>query len=207
LVSFSRRVRGISVVLAALGMIFMAAQPVGASSTHFGAVLSTTTQPSNSPTNCDHQLNGNDGTDKCTWIEANAYNSGGSGVPGAQAPKNGTINKIKLISCHSGSFTLFIAHFNQTTHVGSVVTKGPKISYTGQCGNTTYTIQKYTISPITVHTGDYLAISAVSVGFVRCDSGGLRTALYKPPLAVGGGSATETDDSGCYLLLQAVYSS
>jgi len=207
MVSSRRGVRGIAVVLATLGMLFMAAQPVGASSTKFGAVLSTNTQPSNSPTNCDHQLTGNDGTDKCTWIEANAYNSGGSGIPGAQAPKNGTINKVKLISCHSGSFTLFIAHFNQSTHVGSVVAQGPKISYTGQCTNTSYTIQKYSFSAITVHTGDYLAIRGASVGFVRCDQGSLHIALYKPPLTVGGGSASMTGDSGCYLLLEAVYSS
>jgi hypothetical protein len=200
MVSTRVRMRGTAMALTAVGLLLFAAQPVGAASTTFGAKLTTNTQPSNAPSNCDHQLTGQDGTDKCTWIEAAAYSSSAN-----KAPKNGQINALKLISCTSGKFTLFIAHYNPATTAASVVTQGPTISYSGHCSNTSYTVQKFNISPVTVHTGDYLAIRASKVGFLRCDSGGTRTSLYKPPLTVGGGTFGETDHSGCYLLLQAVY--
>ena len=70
-VSSSRRVRGIAVVLVALGMLFMAAQPVGAATLKFGSKLSGGPWfPSNAypGTYCDHEIDGGSDTYACTWI-------------------------------------------------------------------------------------------------------------------------------------------
>jgi len=182
----------------ALGMLFMAAQPVGAATLKFGAKLSAGIQPSNSPSTCDHQLNGGSGTYACTWILNQAYNGGL-----VTAPANGKINKVKLISCHAGSFTVQLAQKSGSSF--KIVTQGPKVTYTSQCNG--YPVQKYSITPMTVHTGEYLAVKGSgSMGPIRCDSGSPRTYLFKPPLVVGGGFTAPTDDTGCFLLVQFVYS-
>ena len=205
----SKSGRGLAVILATLVLTLLAGQPVQASPAHFGANLTGNIFTNNAypGSYCDHVMTGGSGTFKCTWIEANAYNTGGSGVPGAQAPKDGKINKIKLIAGTGGSFTLQIAHFNQSTHKGSVVTTGPKITYLTDPCNTNCSVQTFTISPIQVHTGDYLAIKTAKTSTLNCFSGSLHTALFKPPLAAGGPNVTETGDDGCYMLIQAVYKS
>ena len=205
----ARSVRGLVVVMSVLLLTLLAGQPVQASPAHFGANLSGSIFVNNAypGSTCDHLLTGGSGTAKCTWIEANAYNTGGSGVPGAQAPKDGKINKIKLIAGKGGSFTLQIAHFNQSTHKGEVVTQGPKITYATDPCPSSCSVQTFTISPIQVHKGDYLAIKTSKASFLNCFTGSLHIALYKPPLVAGAAQLTETGDDGCYMLLQAVYKS
>jgi len=199
----------LAVLLSSLGlMLLAAAQPAAASSTKFGADVVANVQPTNgSPAHtCDHELTGHfpGATYKCTWIEAAAYGYNDE-VAHAQAEKDGTIVKIKLISCVKGSFTLYIAHFDQTTHKGKVVTQGPVINYVADCpGPTTFNVQKFSVD-IQVHKGDYLATQSAKAGFVRCTSGGEHTALYRPPLAVGNPATSQAGSSGCYLLLEAVY--
>jgi hypothetical protein len=203
----SRSVRGLAVVLAVLWLTVLAGQPVQASPAHFGANLTGNIFVNNAypGSTCDHLLTGGSGTAKCTWIEANAFNTGGSGVPGAQAPKDGYVNKIKLIAGKGGSFTLQIAHFNQSTHKGQVVTTGPKITYATDPCPSNCSVQTFNISQIKVHKGDYLAIRTSKASLLDCFSGSLHTALFKPPLVAGNPQVTETGDDGCYMLLQAVY--
>ena len=205
----SRSVRGLAVVLSALWLALLAGQPVEASPAHFGADLSGSIFTNNAypGSTCDHLLTGGSGTAKCTWIEANAFHTSGSGVPGAQAPKDGKINKIKLIAGKGGSFTLQIAHFDQSTHKGQVVTTGPKITYATDPCASSCSVQTFAISPIQVHKGDYLAIKTSKASLLDCFTGSLHTALFKPPLVAGGSNVTETGDDGCYMLLQAVYKS
>ena len=205
----SRAVRGLATTLSVLCMTLLAGQSAQASPAHFGANLSGSIFVNNAYTGptCDHVMTGGSGTFKCTWIEANAYNTGGSGIPGAQAPKDGKINKIKLIAGKGGTFTLQIAHFNQSTHKGSVVTTGPKITYATDPCPSSCSVQTFTIAPIQVHKGDYLAIKAGKASLLNCFSGSLHTALFTPPLVAGNPSVTETGDDGCYMLLQAVYKS
>ena len=181
----------------------------GVRTAHFGADLTGSIFPNNaySGSYCDHVMTGGSGTFKCTWIEANAFHTSGSGVAGAQAPKDGKINKIKLIAGMGGSFTLQIAHFNQSTHKGSVVTTGPKITYATDACSPDCSIQTFSISPIQVHKGDYLAIKTAKTSTLDCFSGSLHTALFAPPLVAGNPSVTETGDDGCYMLIQAVYKS
>jgi hypothetical protein len=195
-------------ILAALSgtiAIFAMAAPPAAAATTFGASLSGAPFPSNAYPGqyCDHELNGGSQTYSCTWIEDYAYNN--NGLAGAKAPRNGTIRKIKLVAGHGGSFKLYLARYKPGTHQGKVVTKGPKITYATDPCDTDCSVQTFTISPLTVHKGDFLAIKANKPSFLRCDSGGNRIALFKPPLAVGAGFTAESGDSGCYMLLQAVY--
>jgi len=196
-----RSVRGIGAVLAALGIFFMAAQPVGAAGAKFGSSLDTTMFPDNaySGQNCQHELTGQDGTAKCTWILV---------LPASgnqpSSPANGKITKIKLIAGKGGSFTLYLAQKSGSKF--KLVRKGPKITYgTDQCSPDCH-IQKFNISPLTVHSGDYLAVQMAKGSIMQCNSGSNATALYKPPLAIGGSYASPTDYSGCRLLLQAVLS-
>ena len=205
----SKSGRGVAVIMATMLLTLLAGQPVQASPAHFGADLSGNIFPNNaySGSTCDHVLNGGSGTYKCTWIEANAFHTSGSGVPGAQAPKDGKINKIKLIAGKSGSFKLQIAHFNQSTHKGKVVTTGPTITYATDPCSSSCSIQTFTIDPIQVHKGDYLAIKTVTTSTLECSQGSLHTSLYTPPLVAGNPSVTETGHDGCYMLIQAVYKS
>ena len=200
----SRSVRGLAVVLSALWLALLAGQPVEASPAHFGADLSGSIFTNNAypGSTCDHLLTGGSGTSSCTWILV---------LPdkGTQptAPKDGKINKIKLIAGKGGSFTLQIAHFDQSTHKGQVVTTGPKITYATDPCTSSCSVQTFTISPIQVHTGDYLAIKTSKASLLDCFTGSLHTALFKPPLVAGGSNVAETGDDGCYMLLQAVYKS
>lgn len=205
----SRSVRGLAVLLSVLWLTLLVGQPVEAAPAHFGANLTGNIFVNNAypGQTCDHLLTGGSGTSKCTWIEANAFHTSGSGVPGAKAPKDGKINKIKLIAGKGGSFTLQIAHFNQSTHKGSVVTTGPKITYATDPCPVHCSVQTFTIPPIQVHKGDYLAIKTSKASLLNCFSGSLHIALFKPPLVAGNPSVTETGDDGCYMLLQAVYKS
>ena len=199
--STGRRIRGLAAILATASVFFIAVQPVAAANTTFGTKLDASTEfPDNAypGTYCDHLLTGGSGTSSCTWILV---------LPdkGTQptAPKDGKINKIKLIAGKGGSFTLYIAQKSGSKF--KVVTKGPKITYATDACSPDCHIQSFSISPITVHKGDYLAVKTAKASFVRCNSGSQATALFKPPLATGGGFATPTDYDGCRMMLQAVY--
>jgi hypothetical protein len=195
-------------VILALGLsvaLFAAVAPPASAAVHFGANLSSLPFPSNAypGLTCDHLLNGGSDTYPCTWIEDYAYNN--NGLTGAKAPMNGTIGKIKLISGHGGSFRLFLARYKPGTHQGKVVRKGPFITYATDACDPDCHVQTFNISPLTVHTGDFLAFKTSKASFLRCDSGGNRVALFKPPLVVGDPLKTETGNDGCFVLLQAVY--
>ena len=200
----SRRTRGLAVVLVALGMLFMAAQPVGAATTKFGAKVANGLFPSNAypGTLCDHEIDGGSDSYACTWILNQAY--GGGTVT---APKNGTINKLKIIGGQGGSFKFVIAQKSGSTF--KVLSRSATISYpTDPCNNNGgCTVRKISIPAMTVKTGNYIGIQATKSSMLRCDSGGARTYLFTPTLAPGGGFTNPTDSSGCFLLLQAVYSS
>jgi hypothetical protein len=183
------------------GQVTAAAGPV-----RFGANLSTTMFPDNaySGASCDHVINGSNGTSTCTWIENLAKNSNTPQAT-ARAPKDGTINKIRLISGVGGSFKLFLARYKPATNQGKVVKAGPTINYNTDSCNPDCHIQTISIAPLAVHKGDMLAIKTAKTSIVSCNSGGNAIALFKPALAVGGPLTTATDTDGCFLMLQAQY--
>jgi hypothetical protein len=202
MVSWSRRVRSIAVVLATLAMLLMAAQPVGAAALKFGSKLSGGPWfPSNAypGTYCDHEIDGGSDTYACTWILLTPFNGGT-----ATAPANGRIVKVKLINGQGGSFKLVVATRNASGQF-KVTGRSTTINYsTDQC-DPDCTVHKYSTS-LSVAKGQYVGVQASKASFLRCDSGGNKIALFTPPLAPGGAYTTPTDYSGCYMLLQAVYS-
>jgi len=200
--------RHLVILVLALSAAMLAAGsvPAMASPVRFGAKLSNNLFPDNAypGSSCDHVLTGGTGNSKCTWIEDFAYDPN-NGSASAKAPKNGKISKIRLIAGHSGSFQLVIARYQPNTQKGKVVRAGPTINYATDPCSPHCTIQVFSIKPLTVNKGDYLAINTRSTSTLRCDSGGDRISLYKPPLPVGGALTHATDTDGCYLLLQAQY--
>jgi len=180
-------------------MLLTAAMPVDAAAVKFGAKLTAGTDPSNSPVTCDHELNGGDGTYGCTWIMTNAFNGGT-----LTAPKNGKISKVKLIAWTTGSFKIGFAKKSGTQF--KLVTLGPKVSYHDGC-NPDCVVQTYSITPTTVHTGEYIAIQTGKGGPMRCDSGSTNIQLFYPVLVAGGAYANPTGHSGCHMMVQVVYAS
>lgn len=198
----TRRSR-IAAIVAAAAMLVLAFQTVDASTVKFGAKLTTDAFPSNAYPGkwCDHEIDGGSDTYGCTWILLQAFNGGT-----ATAPKSGYINKVRIVNGVGGSFKFVIARKNSSGQF-KVLRKSATIYYsTDQC-DLACAVHGKSISPLLVSTGDYIGIQAAKTSMLRCDSGGNRTALFKPTLAAGGSYTTPTDYSGCFLLLQAVYSS
>jgi len=183
------------------GQVTAAAGPV-----RFGANLNSTMFPDNaySGRTCDNVISGGSGTYGCTWIEAQAKNTA-TPLASARAPKDGFINKIRVIGGQAGSFRLFLARYKPATHQGKVVKAGPTINYATDPCNPDCHVQVISIAPLQVHKGDTLSIKTAKTSIISCNSGGDAISLYKPPLAVGGAFTTATDTDGCFLLLQAQY--
>jgi hypothetical protein len=183
------------------GQVTAAAGPV-----RFGANLSSSLFPDNaySGQTCDHELTGGSATYACTWIENLAKNSA-TPLASARAPKDGFINKIRVISGKGGSVKLFLARYKPATNQGKVVKAGPTITYNTDPCNPDCHVQTISISPLQVHKGDMLSIRTAKTSILSCNSGSNSTALFQPPLAVGGPFTTADDTSGCFLLLQAQY--
>jgi hypothetical protein len=196
--------------IALSALLITAAAPVSAAPVvRFGAVLNTTEFPDGAyqGRTCDNVLTGHNPGDPyaCTWIEDQAMNFNGNGFVGARAPKDGHINKIRLIAGHSGAFKLFLARYKPATQEGKVVRAGPTISYATDACNPNCHIQSFNIAPLLVHKGDVLAIRTNKTSIIQCNSGSDHTSFYKPPLAVGGPFTAADDTDGCYMMLQAQY--
>ena len=200
----TRRSR-LAAVVAAAAMLVLAFQTVDAATVKFGAKLAAGQFPDNAyqGTLCDHEISGGSGTYACTWILTQAYNGGT-----VTAPKNGTINKVKIVNGKSGSFRFVIARKNASGQF-KVLRRSASISYaTDNCPEPfNCSVHTYSIAGLAISTGDYIGIQAAKTSMLNCNSGGSRTALFTPTLAAGGAYTTPTDYSGCFLLLQAVYSS
>jgi hypothetical protein len=191
-------------VLAMSVMMLIAAQPAFAATAKFGAKLGSGTFPSNSypGTYCDHEIDGGSDTYACTWILLNSF--GGGSVT---APKNGKISKVKFVAGAAGSFKLVIARKNASGQF-KVTAASAKINYgTDNCLVNCVTRTVTLSSQLNVSTGDYVGVQGAKIGTLRCDSGGNKIALLKPPAPVGGSYVTPTDYSGCFLLVTAVYAS
>lgn len=169
----------------------------------FGAKLSANTFPSNAAEGESCDFDDAAPNPKCTWVQNLAFDRG----PNAhKAPKDGVIGKLRLISCVPGSFKLQMVRINGEGH-GKALREGPIIEYQGDaddCENQTQTIESFNVN-VKVKKGEQLAIKTKKTGMLRCDSGGTKIHIFEPPLISGQGYEEPSDDSGCFLLLEAEY--
>src|SRR5262245_31730001 len=152
----------VSVLLAA-----MPVAPVSAAAAYFGAKPTTDTEPT-PPERCDQHGSIPTGA-ACTWVMKVAYQN----VPGTRAPRDGTIRRVRLISCVAGSFTVQVARKQSGTQKFKVVKSPKTISYAAdpraECGGEDFDdfkIQSFSVN-FTVKKGDYIAVKAKRVGFMR----------------------------------------
>jgi hypothetical protein len=190
-------------VVSVLAVTLLSGPASGA--TRFGARLTSQTQPSNAGNGV--LCRNNKPSAMCSWVLMDAYQREAGGANGHLAPMDGTISKVRLIACAPGSFVLQIGRADPTTDQAMVLQTGPLINYAGDprhCRGQRYQIETFDVN-VPVSQGDYLAVVAPKVGFVRCSSGGDNTLLFDPPLADGGELRTATEGEGCWLLLEAEY--
>jgi hypothetical protein len=178
-----------------------------AAATRFGSRLATDEQPQ--PWQWCDAPNDEPPHPNCTWVLNEAYVHSASIDPleHARAPRKGYIDKIRISSCVSGSFRLQIAKVKRSVQEAKVVRNGPIVHYNGDpdsCDDDVYTVNTINIPNLRVYKGEFLAVKAKKVGFLRCNSGGDRTYQFDPPLAPGGSYRSVTDTDGCWLLLEAV---
>jgi hypothetical protein len=197
---------GLAAVTAIAGLL---AVPVaGQAKTKFGADLTNNDGSVEQPTtekNCQQDANPLDSTKKCDRI---AVSYGSAINDNFKAPKNGTIDKLKLVALHKGSFKFELGdvkNLNGDTGKGKITDHGDKIAYKSSIDGPDYKIQTFNVNQ-PVKKGDYLAIKSRKTSMLQCNSGSTRQLLFQPTLPVGG--PFESNDghrSTCTLLLQAVY--
>lgn len=202
-----RRTLWFSGLLMSALMVVLPVAPTSAATVRFGAKLTSETQPTPAET-CQDNTGGPSGS-VCTWVAVVAFENMSTGS-NQKAPKNGTIGKVRLISCVKGSFTVQVARKQSGTQKYKVVKNGPVIHYqrdsqSGGCGGSdgdNYKIQSFSVN-FTVKKGDYIAVKASKVGFIHNSSSG-DSYLYRPALASGGNFKSRSGASGG-LLIQYQY--
>jgi len=142
--------------------------------------------------------------DMCSWVLTTAQQN----VGGERAPKNGTITKLRLRSCSSGSFVLQLASALPSSDRARALRTGPAINYKGNSANCNggNFIETFNVN-VPVKKGEYLSVIATRVGFIYNASGD--GSLVFDPLLADGGALRTTGGTGLgsgILLLQAEYS-
>ncbi len=195
----ARRFRLIAV--AATVAAFLVVPATGQAAFKFGSKLAADVQPSNAG-NGHYCVNSNH-AQKCTWVMNEAY---GRPNTGHKSPKNAKITKIRIIANAPGSFWAQIVTVQKSGNKfnAKVTAESRKLTYQGQGDDMEpYEIESFTVS-LPVKKGQRLAIKTNKTSFLRCSSGGDNTLLYKPPLVKGKAFRKNTNDDGCWLLIEAV---
>jgi hypothetical protein len=206
-----RSLIGANGLLISLLLVALQALPASAAAVRFGAKLSHTSQPTGAES-CDQNA-GIPHHATCTWVAESAFENGDN----FKAPKDGTIGKVRLITCAPGVFTLQLARVKPLLHKAKVVRNGPIIHYDADprqadgnpdtfCGGDNgddYIIQAFAVN-VHVNQGDYIAVLARKPGFIH-NSGGGPQLLFSPPLSPGGSFQHADGDSSADLMLQLVY--
>jgi hypothetical protein len=186
-------------LLCAAGVALLSAQASGA--TRFGSVVTPQTDPANA--GAGRFCRETNKSKMCSWVMTLARNAPVSRV---RAPKDGIVDKIRLVACAPGTFVLQVARANTTTDQASASRSGPVINYRGdpnRCNNPPHVVEVFPVN-VEVKRGDRLSVVATRVGFLYCagDQGSL---LFDPPLADGAAARTAFDDGDCIMLLEAEY--
>jgi hypothetical protein len=179
----------------------MAVPASGQAAFKFGAKLASDMQPSGAGNG--HYCVPSNHSQKCTWIMNEAY---GRPDGGHKAPRAGKITKIRIIANKPGSFVAQIVTVQRdgARYKAKVTAQSRLLHYVGQSEDAEpYEIEAFTVR-LALKRGQRLAIKANKTSFLRCSSGGDNTLLYKPPLVLGGAFRRNTNDEGCWLLIEAV---
>jgi hypothetical protein len=190
------------IVAASVAGVVLVLPAQGQAAFRFGSKLDPSVQPSNAETAhpCDHDNPGS----ACTWVMNEAY---GRPNTGHKSPADGRITRIRLIAGEQGSFRLQIVKIRKSgsTFQGKVVRKGPVIHYVGQPegDQDTFVVESFKVS-VPIKKGERLAIKTAQTSTLRCSSGGPNTLLFEPPIVLGGGFRSNTNDDGCWMLIEAV---
>ena len=187
------------------------ALPAGAQAKDkFGADLKnndgSVTQPT-SQRNCQQDANPLDSTKSCDRI-AVKYQDTGAIQGNIKAPKDGKIDKIKLVALKKGSFKLELGdvkNLNGSDGKGRILDRGPEISHQSSVSGSDYKIQTFDVN-VEVDKGDYLGIKSKKTSLLKCQSGSTEQLLFQPVLAINAPFESNLGHrSNCTLLLQAVY--
>jgi hypothetical protein len=197
-------------VVCATALAAMLIVPSAGAKTKFGADLKngdgSVTQPTTEK-NCQQDANPLDSTEKCDRI-AVQYQDTGAIQDNITAPKNGTIDKLKLVALHKGNFKFELGDvkgFHGSNGKGKIVDHGQKVEYKSSIHGPDYKIQTFDVNQ-PVDKGDYLAIKSKKTSLLKCQSGSTEQLLFQPTLPVGGPFESNLGHrSDCTLLLQAVY--
>ena len=201
----ARRAGAFSVFLSVL-LLGALSVPTTAAALRFGAKLTNTTQPQDATT-CNDADPGIPVGVACTWVAQVAFENGSR----YKAPANGTIKKLRLVSCDAGTFTLQLVKPNAAGK-WKLIKTGPVIHYhadplqsVGNCGGDNgdqYVVQRFSIS-VPVLKGEYIAVKAAKLGTLHCSGDDMP--MYYPPLASGQNYRTKTGGAGCGLLVSLQY--
>lgn len=197
-------------VFASVLLIVAFAVPSSAAPLRFGAKLTNQTQADDAST-CHNKDSDIPSGSICTWVAAEAFENGSH----FKAPANGTLRKLRLISCDAGKFTLQLVKMN-TAGKFKLIKTGPIIRYHADprqvdgddntfCGGDNgdnYRIQIFNIN-VAVLKNEFIAVKAAKVGTLHCS--GSDMPLYAPALASGQNFRTETGGAGCGLLVNVQY--
>lgn len=191
---------------ATLGLVPASAQ----AATKFGADLAGGPQPQNAAQDCGQTSPALEATEPCTRIAYN-FNEAGPINGNSKAPRDGTIDKLKLIAQQSGRFTFQLGRLrnldaNSGTGQGRITRSGGKIDYDASDSKrgAGYQIQTFNVD-VTVKKNEYIAVKAREFSAQTCSSGSERQLVFQPPPAVGGSFQANDADENCSMLVQAVY--
>jgi len=198
------RIATIAGSLAMTLALVLAMVGTAAAAQSFGSNFNSNTDPSNGAP--AHHCSPDDAA-TCTWVMNFAFAGAGTSQLGLRAPKDGVIAKIKILAAEAGSFRLLLARTKSNPLRSKIVRAGKTYQYNGNGGaGCAPNCVIETFRPnLTVKKGDILAFRAGQASFLRCDSGGPRILFYQPPLAVGGSFQQPDDDTGCFMLMKAIY--
>jgi hypothetical protein len=192
---------GLGGLLAVLMIASIAPLSVSASTpVRFGAKLTHSTQPT--PRERCGDTVGKSDPRTCTWVAVEAFENGGH----ERAPKDGTIGRVRIVSCIGGSFTVQVARAKPGQDQAKIVRSGPTLTYvkdsqSGGCGGPdgdNYKIQSFSVN-LHVNQGDYIAVKGTKIGFIHNSSSG-DALVFEPRLPTGGTFQTADTSTGGMLI-------
>lgn len=197
-------------------VLIQAAPAAAAAPVSFGAKLNRSSAPSNAENGrrCDVE-SGIPRRSTCTWVATEAYRRADE----FRAPKDGTIGKVKAVTCTRSEFRLTVARYKANgdlakvrANAGRPVTvvpadprhvDGDPETYCGGEEGDDYIVRSIRTT-LAVRKGDVIAVEAKRLGTLYCAGGG-GVELYAPPLVPGAAFRPSDDDTSCLLLIQLVY--